>query len=378
MGPLAGIKVIEMKGIGPAPYAGMLLADMGAEVIVVERSSKPTGIGLPSANDIHSRGKKSIAINLKSPEGLQVLLKLVTRADVLIEGFRPGVAERLGFGPDECLSLNPKLVYGRLTGWGQTGPLASAAGHDINFIALTGALAAIGGKDKPMPPLNLVGDFAGGSLFLIVGILAALLASRQSGRGQVVDAAITDGAASLMSMFYGFAKLGLWSVNRHANLLDGAAYHYDVYETADGKWVSIGPLEPQFYALLVDLAGLDPAVFGRQAEADQWPALKERLAGVFKTRTRHGWCELLEGTDACFAPVLDYNEAPGHAHNKARETYINVDGVVQPAPAPRFSRTGCEVPHAPHAEGTDSDEVLKDWGFGADDIAELRRKGALS
>lgn len=378
MGPLSGLKVIEMKGIGPVPYAGMLLADMGAEVIVVERSSEPAGIGLPSAKDAHSRGKKSIAIDIKNPAGLELLLKLVAGADVLIEGFRPGVAERLGFGPDECLATNPKLVYGRLTGWGQTGPLANAAGHDINYIAITGALAAIGGKDRPVPPLNLVGDFAGGSLFLIAGVLAALLEVQRSGEGQVVDAAITDGTASLMTLFHSLADLGAWSAERRDNLLDGAAHHYDVYETSDGKWVSIGPLEPQFRARLAELMGLDAAEFAREAQTTEWPALKKRLAEVFKTRTRGEWCELLEGTDACFAPVLDFGEAPAHPHNEARGTYIEVGGLVQAAPAPRFSRTRCETPSAPRAEGADADEILADIEIGADEIAELRRKGALT
>ena len=378
MGPLAGTKVIEMKGIGPGPYAGMLLADMGAEVIVVERSSRTSGIALPSAKDVNARGKKSVAIDVKHPEGLKVLLKLAESADVLLEGFRPGVAERLGFGPDDCLAVNPKLVYGRVTGWGQSGPLANAAGHDINYIALTGALAAIGGIEKPLPPLNLVGDYAGGSLFLVVGVLAALLEARQSGHGQVVDAAITDGSASLMSVFHSLANLGLWSTERHANLLDGAAYYYGVYETSDNKWISIGPLEPQFYGLLVELAGLDEEIFGKQAEVADWPAMRERLAEVFKSRTQKEWCDLLEGSDACFAPVLDFAEAPGHPHNRARGTYVDVDGIVQPAPAPRFSRTGCAVPQAPHTEGADTADVLQRWGFSADEIAELRGKGALS
>ena len=378
MGPLAGTRVVEMKGIGPGPYAGMLLADMGAEVIVVERSSGSTGIGLPSAGDIHSRGKKSIALDVKHPEGLATLMKLVAGADVLIEGFRPGVAERLGFGPDECLAVNPRLVYGRITGWGQTGPLANAAGHDINYIAITGALAAIGGRDKPVVPLNLVGDFGGGSLFLLVGILAALLESRQSGNGQVVDAAITDGSASLMSMLYSFANAERWSTDRQANLLDGAAYYYDVYETSDGRWISIGPLEPKFYARLVDLAGLDKDTFGEQAEPREWPEMKERLAEVFGSRTRAEWCELLEGTDACFAPVLNYEEAPAHPHNASRGTYLEIDGVVQPAPAPRFSRSECAKPDAPPAEGADTEEVLRNLGFSEDEMAELRRRGALS
>jgi len=378
MGPLAGVKIVEMKGLGPGPYAGMLLADMGAEVVVVERSSQPGGIALPSSHDVHSRGKQSIAIDVKHADGLNTLLRLVERADVLIEGFRPGVAERLGFGPKACHAVNPGLVYGRITGWGQTGPLAEVAGHDINYIAISGSLAAIGAKDKPAIPLNLVGDFGGGSLFLVMGILAAIIESRQSGKGQVVDAAICDGAASLMSMFYGLSDLGLWSEERHSNLLDGGAYHYDVYETRDHEWVSIGPLEPQFLALLIELAGLDPEQFSGQAEPEQWPELKARLTKVFRSRTLAEWCALLEGTDACFAPVLDCTTAPDHAHNKARKTFVEIDGVVQPAPAPRFSRSECETPDGPHFEGADTDEVLARWGIAAEEIDELRRSGALS
>lgn len=378
MGPLAGFRIIEIKGIGPGPYAGMLLADMGADVIVVERSSETVGIAVPAQKDVTSRGKRSIAIDIKNPAGLKTLLRLVETADVLFESFRPGVAERLGFGPELCHEINPKLVYGRLTGWGQHGPLANAAGHDINYISLTGALAAIGGREKPVPPLNLVGDYAGGSLFLVTGILAGLLEARQSGKGQVIDAAITDGSASLMSVFHGWKDIGFWNRERQANLLDGAAYHYDVYETADGKFVSIGALEPQFYAQLVEKAGLDEDRFGKQAGPDQWPALKEQLAIVFKQRSRQQWCELLEGSDACFAPVLDFTEAPGHPHNHARGTYVTIGGVDQPAPAPRFSRSECELPGEPRAEGADTEAVLRESGFSDADIAKLRDSGALT
>ena len=378
MGPLAGVRIIEMKGIGPAPYAGMLLADMGADVIVVERSSETLGIAVPAKKDVTSRGKRSVAIDIKNPAGLRALLRLVEGADVLFEGFRPGVAERVGFGPEQCHAINPGLVYGRLTGWGQQGPLANAAGHDINYIALTGALAAIGGRDKPVPPLNVVGDYAGGSLFLVTGILAALLESRQSGKGQVIDAAVTDGSASLMSVFHGWKDLGFWSEKRHSNLLDGAAYHYDVYETADGKFVSIGALEPQFYALLVEKAGLDEELFGKQAGPEQWPALKEQLAIVFKQRSRREWCELLEGSDACFAPVLDFTEAPAHPHNQARGTYVTIGGVDQPAPAPRFSRSECGLPGEGRAEGADTEAVLRESGFSDAEIAALRDSGALT
>lgn len=367
-----------MKGIGPGPYAGMLLADMGAEVVVVERSSRTSGIAFPAAGDVNSRGKASIALDVKNPLGLETLQRLVERADVLFECYRPGVAERLGFGPEDCHAINPKLVYGRLTGWGQFGPLAESAGHDINYIAITGALAAIGRKDKPSPPLNLVGDYAGGSLFLVIGILAALLEARTSGQGQVIDAAITDGSASLMSVFHGWESVGFWTRNRHSNLLDGAAYHYDVYETSDEKFISIGSLEPQFYSLLVEKAGLDIDKFGKQAARDQWPALKNRLSEVFKQRSQQEWCDLLEGTDACFAPVLDFTEAPEHRHNRARGTYVNIAGVEQPAPAPRFSRTECEIPEEPHAEGADTRAVLVRYGFSEAEIAELRKAGALT
>ena len=378
MGPLTGIRVIEMKGIGPGPYAGMLLADLGADVIVVERSSQSSGIGLASKDDVHSRGKRSIALDVKHPRGLETLLRLVEGADALFEGYRPGVAERLGLGPEACLAVNPRLVYGRLTGWGQTGPLADAAGHDINYIAITGALAAVGGKEKPMPPLNLVGDYAGGSLFLVMGMLAALVEARSSGKGQVVDAAITDGSASLMSFFHGGLRAGLWNTERGANLLDGAAYFYDAYETSDGKFVSIGPLEPQFYALFVEKAGLDRETFGQQAGPQDWPRLKKELAGIIRQKTQREWCELLEGTDACFAPVLDFLEAPQHPHNVARKAYIDIEGVEQPAPAPRFSRTACDAPSAPRAEGADTDSVLRDAGLSDSDIDELRQSGALT
>jgi alpha-methylacyl-CoA racemase len=347
-------------------------------VIVVERASKAQGIAPPSAFDLKSRGKKSIALNLKSEAGLETLLTLVEGADMIFEGYRPGVAERLGFGPDVCLARNPKIVYGRMTGWGQTGPLAQAAGHDINYISITGSLAAIGGKDKPVPPLNLVGDYAGGSMFLVMGMLAALFEAQKSGQGQVIDAAITDGSASLMTMFHTLSRLGGWQNARHSNFLDGAAHFYDAYECKDGKFVSIGSIEPQFYALLMEKAELDADVFADQHNGEKWPEMKAALADVMKQKTRDEWCDIMEGTDICFAPILDYEEAPNHAHNKARETYIEVDGVVQPAPAPRFSRSSCETPAAPHAEGADTESVLSDFGFDADAIAALREQGVLT
>jgi alpha-methylacyl-CoA racemase len=378
MGPLAGIKIIEIKGIGPGPYAGMLLADMGAEVTVVERSSQPGGIGLPPDFDCNSRGKKSIALNLKAKEGIEALLKLVEKSNAIFEGFRPGVAERLGIGPDACMARNPKIVYGRITGWGQTGPLAQAAGHDINYISITGSLAAIGREDSPVPPLNLIGDYAGGSHFLVMGMLAALLEAKTSGKGQVIDAAITDGSASLMSMFYSMDALGVWGPKRASNLLDGATHFYDVYKTLDGEFVSIGSIEPQFYALLIEHLQLDPEAFSGQGNASEWPLLKEKIAAAFKTKTQAQWCEIMEGSDVCFAPVLDYREAVKHPHNVARETYIEIAGQVQPAPAPRFSRSVSKVEFAPRKAGADTKAVLAELGYGEADVQALNELGALT
>ena len=379
MGPLAGVKIIEIKGIGPGPFAGMLLADMGAEVIVVERSSKGSGtVALPAAMDCNSRGKKSIALNLKTAAGAETLLRLVESADMLFEGFRPGVAERLGFGPEHCHARNPGLVYGRITGWGQTGPLAKTAGHDINYISLTGSLAAIGNPDKPAVPLNLVGDYAGGSMYLVMGMLAALYEAQRSGKGDVIDAAITDGSASLMSMFHSMDKLGAWVPERRSNMLDGPAPFYDTYETSDGRFVSIGSIEPQFYALLVEKTGVDPKEFANPYDKSQWPLMKERLIGVFKTKSQAQWCELMEGTDLCFAPVLNYREAPSHPHNAARNTYIEIEGLTQPAPAPRFARSDCATPSAPSSEGADTQQVLSQWGFSEQEITALGDSGALS
>lgn len=374
MGPLKGVKVIEIAGIGPGPFAGMLLADMGAEVISVEKRS-----GKQALPDCARRGKRSIALNLKSAEGIEALLKLVEKADILFEGFRPGVMERLGAGPDECLARNPALVYGRMTGWGQFGPLAKAAGHDINYISLTGSLHAIGrAGDKPVPPLNLVGDYGGGGMFLVMGMLAALLEARQSGKGQVVDAAMTDGSAVLMAMFHSLQAMGMWKSKRGYNFLDSGAHFYDVYETQDGKYVSIGSIEPQFYALLLEKAQLDPQVFGNQNNPALWPDLKDKLAAVFKTKTQDQWCELMEGSDVCFAPVLDFNEAATHPHNAARQTYIEVDGMTQPAPAPRFSRTASQVQFGSRPHGADTQQVLSDWGFSDTDLDSLKAAGGLS
>lgn len=377
MGPLKGLKIVEMKGIGPGPYAGMLLADLGAEVIVIERARKASSIAVPSEIDVLSRGKKSVAIDLKKPGGIDTLLGLIDKADIFIDVYRPGVTERLGFGPDVCLARNPKLIYGRMTGWGQTGPLAQSAGHDINYISIAGALAAIGRADKPVPPLNLVGDFAGGSLFLVMGILAALHEVRSSGKGQVVDAAISDGTANLMSIFYSLAAAQQWSPNRESNMLDGASHFYDVYETADGKFISLGAIEPQFYGLFLEKAGLDAKVFGEQLNPRRWPELKAKLEQVIKTKTRSEWADIMEGTDACCSPVLDYTEAPLHPHNKARQSFIEVGGAVQPAPAPKFSRTGCNKPTKPSAEGADTESVLLEWGMSQQQIDELISTGTL-
>ncbi len=377
MGPLSGIKVIEIKGIGPGPFAGMLLADLGAEVIVVERSRQPSGISFPSSVDINCRGKRSIALNLKTKQGLETLLSLVKTADMLIEGFRPGVAEKLGFGPSVCHELNAKLVYGRITGWGQTGPLSQVAGHDINYISLTGALAAIGTSNSPVPPLNLVGDYAGGSLYLVMGMLAALHSAQKDGKGDVVDAAITDGTASLMSVIHTSAKLGAWQTQRQSNMLDGGAHFYRTYKTADGKHISIGSIEPQFYALLIEKAQLDPKEFQNQLDPRGWSELSEKLEDVFSQKTRDEWCEIMEGTDICFAPVLDYSEAQNHPHNQARSTYIDIAGTVQPAPAPKFSENVLDRPNPPESEGLSTESVLLDAGFSEDEIQELIDCGAI-
>lgn len=374
MGPLHGVKVIEFAGIGPGPFCAMLLSDMGAEVVRIDRK------GGRGANkfDITSRGRRSIALDLKNPDAVKTAITLISQADALLEGFRPGVMEKLGLGPDVALKANPKLVYGRMTGWGQTGPLSQAAGHDINYIALTGALHAIGRKgETPVPPLNLVGDFGGGALYLAFGMACALFEARGSGKGQVVDCAMTDGAASLMSMFYGFKAMGMWSDSKGENLLDGGAHFYDTYETSDGKWVSIGSIEPQFYALLLEKTGITDPEFQSQMDRSKWPALKAKIAAVIKTKTRDQWDKLMEGTDVCYAPVLSLSEAPHHPHNKARKTFVEVDGVTHPAPAPRFSRTVPEIQGVAPTGGQHNDAILSDWGFSAADIAALKSSGAI-
>ncbi len=376
MGPLNGYTVIELAGIGPAPMGAMILADMGAEVIRIDRA----GAGALHMKDVSSRGKKSVVINLKDPAGIETLLRMVENADVLIDPMRPGVCEKLGVGPDTCLERNPRLVFARMTGWGQDGPLAHAAGHDINYISISGALYAMGRKgQKPVPPLNLVGDFGGGGMLLVNGILAALLETANSGKGQVIDAAMVDGAAQLMWMFYGFQALGMWDeTQRESNMLDGGAHFYDTYECADGEYISIGSIEPQFYALLKEKAGLSEEEFGDQNNKALWPALKEKLTEVFLTKTQAEWCELMEGTDVCFAPVLNFMEAPRHPANVARNTYIELDGMVQPAPAPRFSRTPSEVAHGGRDPGQDTDTVLAAMGFGEQELVQLRDAGTIS
>ncbi len=362
MGPLAGIRIVEMAGIGPGPFAAMLLADMGADVVRIERPDAHTGIAV--TYDVLARGRRSVAANVKTPEGLARAKALIGKADGLIEGFRPGVMERMGLSPETCLAHNPKLVYGRMTGWGQDGPLAHAAGHDINYIALTGALHSIGTKaGGPVPPLNLIGDFGGGALYLAFGMVCALLEARSSGQGQVIDAAMTDGAAHLMTMIYGFKADGHWTNARESNFLDGGAPYYGTFECADGKWIGIGAIEPQFYALLREKIGADDHAFDAREDTASWPALREKFQAIFKSKTRAEWCERLEGTDVCFAPILDMNEAPAHSHNQARGTFVERDGVVQPAPAPRFSRTEPSIQRSPPKPGEHTAEVLSDWGI---------------
>ena len=361
-GPLSGLKIVEFQGIGPGPFCGMLMSDLGADVVRIDRAGKGGRAATPA--NVESRGRRSIALDLKNPDDVETALKLIEKADGLIEGFRPGVMERLGLGPEEALKRNPKIAYGRMTGWGQTGPLAQAAGHDLNYIALTGALGAMGRKgEAPYPPLNLIGDYGGGALYLAFGLLAAVIHARETGEGQVIDVAMTDGAASLSSMFYGMRAMGVWSDERQDNLLDGGAHFYDTYETKDGGYVAIGSIEPQFYALLLEKAGLTDPDFQKQTDRSKWPELKAKITDVFKTKTRDEWCDIMEGTDVCFAPVLSMAEAPDHPHNKARETFVTYEGVVQPAPAPRFSKTPGAIQRPPASPGLHTDEIIGDWGL---------------
>lgn len=384
MGPLDGLKVIELAGIGPVPFCGMILADMGADVVRVDRAGSVPAVGVlsdperPSA-DVLGRGRRSIGIDLKNPDGVAVVLDLIARADVLLEGFRPGVAERLGVGPDECRARNPRLVYGRMTGWGQDGPFASVAGHDINYIALAGALEPLGRRGgPPTPPINLVGDYGGGGMLLAFGVLAGVFEAQRSGEGQVVDAAMVDGAALLMGMTHSLRAMGLWNDERGTNLLDTGAHFYDVYETADGKYLSVGSIEPQFYASLLRGLGLEGEDLPAQNDRSAWPELKQRFAGIFKTKTRDEWCEIFEGTDACVAPVLSIPESHEHPHNVARDGFVEIGGVTQPAPAPRFDRTAAEVPAPPPHAGQHTDEVLREAGIAGDRVASLRQAGAIA
>lgn len=380
MGPLQGVTIIELAGIGPGPFCAMMLSDMGADVIRVDRAGAVRG-GDPNVPpvDVLGRGRRSIGLDLKSPEGTETLMRLVEKADGLTEGFRPGVTERLGIGPDECMARNSRLVYGRMTGWGQTGPYALTAGHDINYIALAGALEPIGRRgEAPVPPLNLVGDFGGGGMYLAFGMVCAILEARSSGQGQVVDAAMVDGAASLMGFFHGFRAMGVWNDERGTNMLDTGAPYYDVYETGDGKYVSIGSIEPQFYAQLREKLGLDDAKWDAQQTRADWPDRKADLAEIFMMKTRDEWCEIIEGSDVCFAPVLSIEEAPKHPHNVARSTFTEVAGVTQPSPAPRFSRTEAKIQRPAAHAGQHSDELLAEFGFDDAEIASLRDTGAVT
>jgi alpha-methylacyl-CoA racemase len=372
MGPLSGFKIIELAGIGPGPFCGMMLADMGAEVIRVERFSAAADSAATAPKDILARNRRSIAVDLKSPAGIETVMRLMEGADALFEGFRPGVTERLGLGPDQCLERNERLVYGRMTGWGQDGPMAQAAGHDINYIGLAGALHAMGRVgEKPVPPLNLVGDFGGGGMLLAYGLVCALLEVSKSGKGQVVDAAMIDGTSALMAMFYSMSASGRFHLERGTNLLDGGAHFYDTYRTKDDEHICIGSIEPQFYALLIEKAGLDAEKFAPQMDESQWPELKAELTNVFLTKTRAQWCELMEGTDVCFAPVLNLEEATEHPHSKARNSYLQVDGVLQHAPAPRFSRTKAGEVKGARVPGEDSRAVLQEFGFSDAEVGQL-------
>ena len=375
MGPLTGIKVIEMAAIGPVPFCAMMLSDMGAEVIRIDRlTQKGTG---SSANVLY-RGRKSVAFDLKNSTALDSTLRLSDQADVILEGFRPGVMERLGLGPEVCLERNPKLIYGRMTGWGQNGPLSHAAGHDINYISIAGALGSMGYADRPpAPPLNLIGDFGGGAMYLLAGILAAMVERNSSGKGQVVDAAMTDGTASLLSPFYGLMAMNMWSTERYSNRLDGGAFYYGSYECSDSKYISLGSLEPQFYALLLEKCGIADETFKDQSDQEAWPIKREKMEALFKTKTQQEWCDILEGTDVCFAPVLNLEEAPDHPHNKTRQTFVKIQGVTQPAPAPRFSRTQGKIQSPAAITGANTQEVLIDWGFSDSEISNLQMNNAI-
>lgn len=379
MGPLSGIRIVEIASIGPGPFAGMMLADMGAEVLRIDRATDARRARTGPSFDLLTRGRKSVGVDLKHPEGRSAVLRMAEQADALIEGFRPGVMERLQLGPSECLARNPRLVYGRMTGFGQTGPLASVAGHDIDYIALSGALHGIGRAGAaPVPPLNLVGDFGGGGMLLAFGVVCALLEAKASGKGQVIDAAMCDGSSLLMMMFHGFAAQGLHdAARRGTNLLDTGAHFYEVYETADGRHMAVGAIEPQFYAALLERLQLDPSTLPRQMDRASWPALKQRFAELFKRRTQAEWTAIFEGSDACVAPVLSIHEAPAHPHNAARGAFVEIAGITQPAPAPRFSRSEPAQPCAPSHPGADTEAGLADWGFSEPEVRALREQGAV-
>jgi alpha-methylacyl-CoA racemase len=379
MGPLEGLKVVELSGQGPGPWCAMMLSDMGAEVLRVDRAEATTIMDTDVAQPqfVNLRGRRAVAIDLKRREGVEVLLRLIERADAFLEGFRPGVLERLGIAPEVCLKRNPRLVYGRMTGWGQEGPWSRTAGHDINYVALTGLLNAIGPASEPVPPLNLVGDFGGGGLLLAFGVVCALLEAKASGEGQVVDAAMVDGVALLGGMFYGLAQVGAWNQQRASNTLDGGAHFYGTYQTADGKWISIGAIEPKFYAILLEAMGLASEDLPGQYEEAGWPANRARFAEVFRSRSQAEWSQLLQPLDACYAPILSFDEAYAHEHATARGSFIEVDGVHQPAPAPRFSRTPGEVSRGAAEPGEHTREALVDWGFDEAEIEPLRSIGAI-
>ncbi len=378
-GPLDGLRVIELAGLGPAPFCGMILADLGADVVRVDRKGSVSDWLLSSpTHDVHNRGKGSIVIDLKNPEGVRIALDLIASADALIEGYRPGVAERMGVGPGECLARNPALVYGRMTGWGQTGPNAAMAGHDIDYIALSGALGSIGTAERPIPPLNLVGDLGGGGMLLAVGVLAAVFSARRTGEGQVVDAAMVDGSALLMASHHGLMADDSWVARRESNLLDGAAPFYTTYRTSDGGHMAVGALEPQFFAELLEVLGLDIDSLPAQMDRDGWPAMREAIASRFAEGTRDAWEEAFSGRDACVAPVLSMEEAPDHPHNRDRETFIDVGGHPQPAPAPRFSSTPSTRPTAPVARGADTGSILAGLGYSPEQVGKLRESGAVA
>ncbi|MDR3453444.1 MAG: CaiB/BaiF CoA-transferase family protein [Rhodoferax sp.] len=377
-GPLSGFRVLELTAIGPVPFAGALLADMGADVVRIDRlpvpGAKPE---LPPCFDFYNRNKRSLALDLKRPQAVQTVLRMVREADVLLEGYRPGVTERLGFGPAPCLEANPRLVYGRMTGWGQEGPLSQAVGHDINYLALTGALHCIGSPDQPVPPLNLVADLGGGAMYLAVGVLAAAMEARSSGHGQVVDAAMIDGVSHLMSAFQAFRQFGSWTANRRENIVDGGAPFYGTYETRDGKFIAVGAIEPHFYAALLDVLGMSGEPLPEQNDRTSWPTMRERFAAVFRKKTRDEWVQAMEGRDACFAPVLDIDEASQHPQMRARNVFTRFDNVLHPSPAPRFGRTPGTLRRPPPSPGQHSHEVLAEWGFEGAQVSALEATGAM-